>query len=123
VGLFKRKVSPEDLHQQRDMWAARRAAAECDAAKLREATTELALEGGSDAAIAAAEARTRAAEDHVRTCSDTIEKLDAEIMDREEKAVVAADRKLREETSRDLHARADRIEKSISASTAASWRY
>jgi hypothetical protein len=111
VGLFKRKASPEYLYQQRDMWATRRAAAERDAAKSREATTELALEGGSDAAIAAAEARTRAAEDRVRTCSDTIEKLDAEITDREEKAVVVADRKQREETSRDLHARADRIEK------------
>ena len=57
----------------------------------------------------------RKAEDDAKAALNALARLDAEIAAAEEKERIAADRKVREATSRHLHALADRLEKQSKA--------
>jgi len=111
---FFKKRQPLDARQsQRAALAARLADAESAVAEAQLAATEIALEGGNDAALDKAEANIRARQARVITLNEAIAALDAEIEAQAKKEAGEADQKQRATTAREINKLADAIENSL----------
>jgi hypothetical protein len=111
---FFKKRQPLDARQsQRAALAARLAEAESAVAEAQRAATEIALEGGNDAALDKAEANIRARQARGVTLNEAIAALDAEIAAQAKKEADEADQKQRAATARAIHKLAAEIEDSL----------
>ena len=111
--FFKRKQPLGARQAQRTALAARLTEAETAVAEAQLAATEIALEGGNDAALDKAEANIRSRQARVTTLNEAIGALDAEIEAQAKKEADEADQKQRAATARAIHKLAAEIEDSL----------
>lgn len=111
--FFKRKQPLGARKAQRTALAARLTEAETAVAEAQLAATEIALEGGNDAALDKAEANIRSRQARVTTLNEAIGALDAEIEAQAKKEADEADQKQRAATARAIHKLAAEIEDSL----------
>ena len=108
----KRPPSIEQVRKRRAEIEAKREQADADVARLHDLEVSGLIEDRDVSGIAD---ERRKAEDDAKAALNALARLDAEIAAAEEKERIAADRKVREATSRHLHALADRLEKQSKA--------